>query len=89
METMKTEPSKAPRKSTDPDAIPVYELRFCVQGGRDLGLEEGGGRGILRVREGREIVYFPSRRWFRVTEKNRTRPLYIHESWASWEPLEQ
>ncbi len=93
METMKTDPKKPndaqPRKATDPsDGIPVYELRFCVQGGRDLGLDSSGGQGILRVREGREITYFPSRRWFRVVEKNRTRPMYIHESWAAWEPLE-
>lgn len=91
METMKTDATKnkpaEPRKA-DGDGIPVYELRFCVQGGRDIGLDSSGGTGILRTRKGREIVYYPSRRWFRVVEEGRPRPIYIHETWASWEPLE-
>jgi hypothetical protein len=89
MEKMTPESKKSaePRKS-DPDGIPVFELRFCVQGGRDLGLDASGGQGILRTRKGREITYYPQRRWFKVVEENRARPIYIHESWASWEPLE-
>jgi len=87
METMKD--PKAARK--DGDGIPVYELRFCVVGGRDIGVGRGantGGTGKLRATEGLEITYYPSRRWFRVDDRNQKRPVYIPESWCTWEPLE-
>lgn len=83
-----TNKPKTEARKPDTDGIPVYELRFCVQGGRDLGLDTSGGQSILRVREGREITYYPNRRWFCIVERNRKRPMYIHETWASWEPME-
>lgn len=91
METMKVDPKKPndAQSRKDGDGIPVYELRFCVQGGRDVGLDDdAGGRGILRTKQGREITYFPQKRFYRVIDSRKKRPLYIPESWATFEPLE-
>ena len=89
MEAMKpdTNKPKNEQRRTEADGIPVYEIRFCVQGGRDIGLNPHGGESILRSNDRYEITYFPQRRWFRVVAKNRPRPIYVHETWVSWEPL--
>lgn len=105
METMstKSEPNKtkaAPTAQVHPliaelatmEGLPIFEIRFCVQGGRDVGLDETGGTGKLRIREGRTITFLPKARLFRVVEKSRDikvkdKTIYIPSEWASFEPL--
>lgn len=97
METMKTDKQPTSSKpSTDAErGLPVYEIRFCVQGGRDIGLENqsAGGSGIIRRSERLELTYFPVRRFYRIVEtyndkKKKPKTVYVPEAWATWEPLE-
>lgn len=106
METMKTEKPKstlpAPPKAVNPvvaelaamDGIPVFELRFCVQGGRDLPLlDSAGGMGVLRARADRTITYLPKMQLHRVVQTSRdpqipTLTFYIPREWATFQPLE-
>jgi hypothetical protein len=104
MESMKTDApkNKPPQKAPHPlaaelatmDGIPVFELRFCVQGGRDLPLpDSNGGFGVLRATDMREITYLTKPQLFRVVQRTRdpmqkTRTLYVPREWAMFEPLE-
>ncbi len=105
METMKSDASKTNSKGAPPDApkvtgdplvdgIPIFELRFCVQGGRDLPLPDAnGGMGTLRARENRKITYLHKLRFYRVTQTSldptvKTLTFYIPETWATFQPLE-
>ncbi len=73
------------------DGEPVYELRFCVQGGRDLPLPDAnGGMGTLRARGDRSITYFARRRHHRVIQTFLDRPtveFWVPETWCCYEPL--
>ncbi len=105
METMKPDATKnngkapppEPRKVTgDPlvDGIPVFELRFCVQNGRDLPyVDSHGGTGTLRARPDRDITYLPKLRHHRVVQRSTdpkvsTKTFYVHETWCTFEPIE-
>jgi hypothetical protein len=103
METMKTDknaPKQAPPKHplttelAQMEGIPVLELRFCVQGGRDLPyVDSNGGMGTLRAREDRDVCYLPKVMLYRVVQRSRdpkvkTKTFYIPREWATFEPLE-
>jgi hypothetical protein len=93
METMKTGQSK--QTNPEQQIERIYELRFCVVGGRDIPLRNqsvNGGTGVLRAKEGLEMAWFKSRRQIRIVETYRDRDmapltLWIPESWACWIPM--
>lgn len=95
METMKNDKqqnAKAPAPGEN--GVAVYEIRFCRQGGRDIGIENQspGGSGIVRANERLEITYLPSKRFYRLVEKyldnkRPTKTIYVPENWATFEPM--
>lgn len=86
METMSTK--KNGKALADDDGIAVYEIRFNSKAVPDIGLDDAGGMGCVRVKEGRTITYYPRRRHHVIIEAKRERPIYVHETWCTWSPLE-
>ncbi len=98
MDTMKPDAQKNGKTPSDAkdlawlEGTPVYELRFCVQGGRDLPLPDAnGGMGTLRARDNRKITCLDRKPFYRVTETSRDKApvtFFIPQSWATFQPFE-
>lgn len=108
METMKNEAPKNEKKQQSPakpvhplvaelaaaEGVPVAELRFCVQNGRDLPLaESNGGISNLKAKADTDITFLPKLLLYRVVRRHRdpdvkTKTFYIPREWAMFEPLE-
>jgi hypothetical protein len=88
---------KAPKKTilaalAAEEGIPVRLLKFTRPGGLDVpGMTAANS---LKAGDQYEITFLPRLRFYRCvhTPANREKSQvtwFIHETWASWEPLEQ